>query len=109
MEDNNINGKIAFLRDKFLEAEKEYLDELMEQPKWKNYVEALNKLDAWQLASHALKRMECIENGQVKDKDLESVETEITLILAAIQDFVRERGPREREKTASRDDDELEL
>ena len=103
MEDNNINGKIAFLRDKFLEAEKEYLDELMEQPKWKNYVEALNKLDARQLALHALKRMECIENGQVKDNDLESVETEITLILAAIQDFVRERGPRER------DDDELEL
>ena len=49
----------------------------MEQPKWKNYVEALNKLDARQLASHALRRMECIENGQVKDKDLESVETEL--------------------------------
>lgn len=29
MEGNNINGNIAFLRDTFLDAEKQYLEELM--------------------------------------------------------------------------------
>ena len=38
MEGNNMNGNIAFLRDTFLDAEKEYLEELMKQPKYKEFV-----------------------------------------------------------------------
>lgn len=102
MEDNNIDGKIANLRDTFLEAEREYFNELMKKGKWKRYVEALNKLDARKLAEYAINRIDCIENGKVKEKDLESVETEITLILAAIQDCARERGERVRTDNAGR-------
>ena len=98
MEDNNLDGKIAYLRDTFLKAQKEYLDELMKQSEWKKYVEALNKLDAKKLAVFALRRIESIENGEVKEEDLESVETEITLVLAAIQDCARERGAKEKAK-----------
>lgn len=46
MEGNNINGNIAFLRDTFLDAEKEYLKELMKDDKYKMFVEELNKYGA---------------------------------------------------------------
>ena len=91
MEDNNINGNIAFLRDTFLNAEKEYLKELMKDEKYKTFVKKLNKYRAKELSLEAIKRISDIETGKVKDEDLERVETEITLLLAAIQDCVREK------------------
>lgn len=91
MEGNNINGNIAFLRDTFLEAEKEYLEELMKQPKYKEFVESLNKYRSKELSLEAIKRISEIETGRVKEEDLERVEAEITLLLAAIQDCVREK------------------
>lgn len=105
MEDNNLDEKIAYLRDTFLKAQKEYLDELMKQSKWKKLVESLNKLDAKKLAVFALSRIASIENGKVKAEDLEIVETEITIVLAAIQDCARERGAKEKAKHV---DDEFE-
>ena len=91
MEDNNINGNIAFLRDTFLNAEKEYLKELMKDEKYKTFVKKLNKYRAKELSLEAIKRISDIETGKVKDENLERVETEITLLLAAIQDCVREK------------------
>lgn len=91
MEGNNIDGKIAFLRDTFLEAEKEYLEELMKQPKYKEFVENLNRYSSKDLSLEAIKKISDIETGRVKEKDLERVETEITLLLASIQDSVREK------------------
>lgn len=91
MEGNNINGNIAFLRDTFLDAEKEYLKELMKKPEYKVLVENLNKYDSKELSLEAVKRISNIETGRVKEKDLERVETEITLLLASIQDCVREK------------------
>ena len=91
MEGNNINGNIAFLRDTFLNAEKEYLKELMKKPEYKALVENLNKYDSKELSLEAVKRISNIETGRVKEEDLERVETEITLLLASIQDCVREK------------------
>ena len=91
MEGNNINGNIAFLRDTFLDAEKEYLKELMKKPEYKALVENLNKYDPKELSLEAVKRISNIETGRVKEEDLERVETEITLLLASIQDCVREK------------------
>lgn len=91
MEGNNINGNIAFLRDTFLEAEKEYLEELMKDSQYKAFVENLNKYDSKELSLEAIKRISNVETGRVKEKDLERVETEITLLLASIQDCVREK------------------
>lgn len=84
MNENNINGKIAFLRDTFLKAEKDYLEELIKEPKYKNFIENLNKYNSKELSLEAVKR-------KVKEEDLEKVETEITLLLASIQDCVREK------------------
>lgn len=91
LEGNNMNGKIAFLRDTFLEAEKLYLLELVKQPKYKKFIEDMNKYDSKQLSLEAVKRFSDIETGKVRNEDLERVETEITLLLASIQDCVREK------------------
>ena len=91
MEGNNINGNIAFLRDTFLEAEKEYLKELMKDEKYKAFVEDLNKYGSKELSLEAIRRISEIETGRVKEEDLERVEREITLLFASIQDCVREK------------------
>ena len=91
MEDNNINGKIAFLRDTFLNAEKEYLEELIKEPKYKDFIQYSNRYNSQYLSLEAMKRISDIETGKVKEKDLERVEKEITLLLASIQDCVREK------------------
>ncbi len=91
MNENNINGKINFLRDTFLKAEKDYLEELIKEPKYKNFIEDLNKYNSKELSLEAVKRISAIESGKVKEEDLEKVETEITLLLASIQDCVREK------------------
>ena len=91
MEGNNINGNIDFLRDTFLDEEKEYLKELMKDEKYKTCVEELNKYGSKELSLEAIKRISDIETGRVKEADLERVETEITLLLASIQDWVREK------------------
>lgn len=91
MEGNNINGNIAFLRDTFLDAEKQYLEELMKQPKYKAFIEKLNQYGSKELSLEAIRRISDIETGKVNADDLERVETEITLLLASIQDCVREK------------------
>ena len=91
MEDNNINGKVAFLRDTFLNAEKEYLEELIKEPKYKDFIQHLNRYSSKDLSLEAIKRISDIETGRVKEEDLGRVETEITLLLASIQDCVREK------------------
>lgn len=105
MEGNNINGNIAFLRDTFLDAEKQYLEELMNQSKYKEFVKSLNRYSSKDLSLEAIKRISDIETGRVKEEDLEKVETEITLLLASIQDCVREKV-KERIKKS---EEELEL
>ncbi len=102
MEDNNINGNIAFLRDSFLNAEKEYLKELMKDEKYKAFVKKLNKYRAKELSLEAIKRISDIETGRVKEENLERVETEITLLLLAIQDCVREKV---KERVKEKDED----
>lgn len=87
MESNNINRNIAFLRDTFLDAEKEYLEELMKEPKYKS----LNRYNPKELSLNAIKKISDIETGRVKQEDLERVETEIILLLASIQDCIREK------------------
>ena len=91
MEGNNISGNIAFLRDTFLDSEKQYLEELMKQPKYKAFIEKLNKYGSKELSLEAIRRISDIETGNVNSDDLERVETEITLLLASIQDCVREK------------------
>ena len=63
----------------------------MKNSQYKAFVENLNKDDWKELSLEAIKRISNVETGRVKEKDLERVETEITLLLASIQDCVREK------------------
>ena len=97
MEGNNLDPKIGHLRNVFLEAEREYLEELMLQPKMAEMVGFLNEHHSGsQLARIAQTKIDAIENEEVKWDDLEQIEGEITLLLAAIEDMQRERGQREK-------------
>lgn len=91
LEGNNMSGNIAFLRNTFLEAEKEYLKELIKQPKYKKFIEDMNKYDSKHLSLETIKRFSDIETGKIKNEDLEKTETELTLLLASIQDCVRKK------------------
>ena len=92
MRENNLDSKASFLRDTFLDAEEEYLDELMKNPKLKEFAERINKRKSGrELALEALKRMSDIEEGKVKETELGFVEAEIVIICAAIKDYVRKR------------------
>ena len=78
----------------------------MKKPKYKVFIENLNKYNSEGLFSEAIRRIKSIETGKVKEEDLERVETEITMLFASIQDRARERG--ERVKTKEIDHEELE-
>lgn len=95
MKDNNKNYEISRKRDIFLEAEKDYLEELLQNPKMKKFVKELSKYRASDLMKLAEKRMEAIERGEIAAEDLERVEAEITLLMASIKDY--EIGGKERE------------
>lgn len=86
MDGNNVSFKIAELRDKYLDAEKEYVDELLKQPKYKFFVKDLEKMNVNYLASEATRRIEYFENGKVLPEDRERVHTEILLLLSSIKD-----------------------
>ena len=84
----NISGEIAHLRDTFLSAEYDYLKALIQIPEFKEFVVTALDYPPEELFKEATKRIDRIENGEVKESDLEQVEAEITILLASIQDEV---------------------
>ena len=87
MKEDNILGKVANLRDTFLEAEKARLEELKKNRQVMELMDVtLSRLPATQLARMALERIEKIETGKVPEEKLEQFESEIIIILASIED-----------------------
>ncbi len=95
-------SKLDELHDIFLNAEKEYLEELMKDPANKKLVSSLSRFPRSFLGKEAVARIERIENGEVPEGELERVETEITLILASIWEPNRDEKER-----GFRGDDEM--
>lgn len=92
MDGNNVSYRIAELRDKYLKPEKEYVDKLLKQPKYKFFVQDLEKMDVNYLASEATKRIEYFENGKILEEDKQRVHTEILLLLSSIKDCTMASG-----------------
>lgn len=82
----NVNGEIAHVRDVFLKAEFDYFLELLNDESVRETILYLQNCSPELLFQEAMKRMDSIEYGEVKEDMLEIVEGEITLLLAAIQD-----------------------
>ena len=83
-EEGNISEDIAHLRNVFLEAEKDYFLALLSTNV--EYFNELVELPTDLLYAEAQKRIDMIENGQVKEENLEYEEGIITFCLAAIRD-----------------------
>lgn len=101
-EGNNMRGDYAHLRDTFFGAknfsisnrniegtgEAEYLREILSSsPRARQMLRELINAPADALYKAAQERIDMIENLQVKPEDLEQVEAEIALLLAAIDDM----------------------
>lgn len=85
---SNISGEIAHLRDTFLKAEREYVEELIKND---NIVELISEISEYSseiLFEKAKNIMEQVENGMIAYEEMERVEQELIVILAAIQDKV---------------------
>lgn len=95
MDGNNFSYKIAQFRDKYLEPEREHVNELLKQPKYKFFVQDLEKINSNVLAQEATRRINYYESGQILDEDKDRVHTEILLLLASIKDCTMASGGRE--------------
>ena len=89
------HNKLYLLRDTFLAAEKEYLEELKKDPEIVFKLKELSRKSTTQLVKTAVSLMHSIENGEVKPEDLEKQETEMLLCLLAIYDKYKEAQDRE--------------
>lgn len=88
MEMNNTSGKYAFVRDAFLESEKEYLEELKKDMSFEYAVEYLQKnFSVHELYKIGIAKMQQIETGEINEDSLEKVERDILICFSAIVDF----------------------
>lgn len=89
MNNNNINGEAAHLRDTFLEAEKEYLEYLLKNDSVMNLIRNLNGNYSSDLLFKTAKDLiDRVEAGEFDDEEMKNVEAQITVLLAAIKDKV---------------------
>ena len=87
---NNVNGKIAHVRDSYFDSgEKEYLEQLLKDPKQKALHEKLLRQDAEKLYEKAAELMTRVELGEFNEKQMAEAEYMITHLLGAIEDLER--------------------
>ena len=86
---NNDSEKIAFLRESYFdsEGEKEFLVELLQDPKERKIHEKLVLRDAKKLAKLALDIIQKVESGAYNEKEMAEAEYMLTHLLAAIKDI----------------------
>lgn len=85
---DNFNGDISHLRDTFLDAEREYVFELLKNEDLKDAITFINSKDSYVLFEVAQELVDKVEMGLVPENEMEKVERELVVILAAIQDRV---------------------
>ena len=85
----NVDGDIANLRNIFVSAEMDYFEGLMKVDKNRELFLDLLDYPPDGLYKEAMKRINMVESGMVKENELDVVEAQITFLLAAIQDKVK--------------------
>ena len=86
LKENNINSNISYVRDVFLEAESDYLKKILQDYNAREYIKSLNKFSSDALIDAAIKLMNNIDSGVYSKDELEKIEKDIILYLAAIID-----------------------
>ena len=108
MEGNNLDREIAEYRDRFLKAESDLIDKLKERKDFKQTIESFGKFSSKELFDTAKKLVSDVQEGNIQEKDFDTTELKIILLLSAIRDSsrgAREIGPR---TINQREDDEME-
>ena len=88
LEDNNINGRIAHLRDTFLAAEREYVMEILKDKEVRQLIIDKNLFDGTTLYQNAQNIIDQVENNLIPYEKMETYEMVLIVLLAAIQDKV---------------------
>lgn len=88
LEDNNISGRVAHLRDTFLAAEREYVMELLNDNEIREKIIKCNMLRGDQLCLVAQDLVDRVENNLIPYEEMEKTEKILTILLSAIQDKV---------------------
>lgn len=88
LEDNNISGRIAHLRDTFLAAEREYVMELLNDNEIREKIIKYNMLRGDQLCLVAQDLVDRVENNLIPYEEMEKTEKILTILLSAIHDKV---------------------
>lgn len=83
---NNVDSDISHIRDVLFKAESDYLKEILQDYNAREFIKSLNDFTADALVDAAMKLMNNIENGVYNINELEKIEREILLYLAAIKD-----------------------
>ena len=87
---NNTNGKASHVRDSYFDSgEKEYLEQLLKDPKHKALHEELLMKDAETLYDAAKALMMAVELGRFDEEQMAKAELYITHLLGAIEDLER--------------------
>ena len=87
MEDNNMSAEASYLRDTFLTAEREYVLFLLKDKKIRNLIEELNMYDGKELFKVAQKLVDDVEMGIIPEEQMEIIEKQLIVLLAAIRDL----------------------
>lgn len=98
MENNNKTENIEQLRQKYYEAQREYLEALRQDFKYKDVMNTIEKMDISQRCVEAYLRLADIEDGKVKPKDIERKEIEISILMASAHDELRKEYSKEQEE-----------
>ncbi len=85
---HNIDGDLANLRDTFLHAERAYVFELLKDDKIQELIYTINSYNTSEIAKEAQKLIDKVENGEISEEQMEIVEKQIIVLLAAIQDKI---------------------
>lgn len=84
----NVNPNASNLRDTYLEAEREYVAELLQNESMRRLVEEINQLPSESLFAAAQKLVDDVEMGLIPEEQMERTEQQLTIMLAAIKDKI---------------------
>ena len=87
MEGNNMSAEASHLRDTFLNAEREYVLFLLKDKQVKKLINELNLYDGKKLFRTAQKLVNDVEMGLIPEEEMELVEKQLIVLLAAIKDI----------------------
>lgn len=88
LNDNNIDGKIAHLRDNFLTSEREYIMKLLKDDSIIEMIRDVNWYDNFEIVKKAEEIIFQVENNLIPYEQMNKTEIKLTILLAAIQDKV---------------------